>query len=57
MSNYVSEKICPSCGSKMSTDGKEFWCACGMTIARVKKVKKPKKIGYRTAHNIQESEQ
>ena len=56
MSNYVSEKICPSCGSKMSTDGKEFWCICGMTIARVKKVKKPKKIGYRTARDVQENE-
>jgi tRNA(Ile2) C34 agmatinyltransferase TiaS len=56
MSNYVSEKICPSCGSKMSTDGKEYWCACGVTIARVKKVKKPKKISHRTAHDIREEQ-
>jgi len=55
MSNYVSDRICPTCGGKMSTDGKEYWCNCGMVIARVKKVKKPKKIGYRTLRdNLEE---
>jgi tRNA(Ile2) C34 agmatinyltransferase TiaS len=45
-STLKSSKLCPSCGMKMTTDGRDWFCrSCGIVV----KKRPPKKWAYRSA--------